>query len=260
MALLGPKNMKALESAKEILTISSVAALIWPLFLFWAAQNEVHLFVWMENDVVLYPSDTTAKASLPFTFRGDSAESATVVTVHIINDGKTVVGSQDELWWLRLRAVNATGAAVVGDIRASPPDIAVRHTEGPDPQTVMFNIGALQPKARIDFTMLLINLERGARPQLELEVQLEGLPRPQHVGWMSPEDLLANRLLPWVFLGILGIFALIRVFEIQKSGELSKQKNVFRFLFIQLIVLIVASFIVGLFATMGLAWLVHRIG
>ena len=230
MALLGPKSMKELENAKEILTIRSVAVLIWPLFLFWAAQNEVHLLVWMENDIVLYPSDATGKASLPFTFRGDSAESATVVTVHIINDGKAVVGSQDELWWLRLRAVNATGAAVVGDIRASPPDIAVRHTEGPDPQTVMFNIGALQPKARIDLTMLLINVERSARPQLELEVQLEGLPRPKRVGWLSPEDLLAGRLFPWVILGILGIFVVIHGFEIQKSGELSEKKNVFLFL------------------------------
>ena len=260
MALLGPKGKKVLDSAKDVLTIRSLGVLIWPLFLFWAAQNQIHLLVWMENDVVLYPSDATTEASLPFTFRGDSATSATVLTVHIINDGKAVIGSPDELWWLRLRAANATGAAVVGEIRPSPPDIVVRHSDVPDPRTVMFEVGALQPKARIELTMLLVNVERGALPELELEVELEGLPRPQRVGWLSPESLLANRLLPWVILGIFTILAVIRGFEIQKTGALSQKKYVFVFLLGQLTLLTLVSFIVGVFATKGLAWLVHRVG
>ena len=149
---------------------------------------------------------------------------------------------------------------MVGDIRVSPRDIVVRYSERPDPQTVMLDVGALQPKARIELTMLLINVEPAALPQLELDVQLEGLPRPRRVGWSSPENLLANRLFPWVILGIFVLFAVIRGFEIQKTNALGEKKSVFRFLLGQLLLLILVSAIAAALATKGLAWLVHRIG
>jgi hypothetical protein len=238
----------------------SVVVLAWPLFLFWTAQNAVHLAVWMEDDVVVYPSETTSDLSLPLTFEGDSARSATVLTVRIVNDGKQVIGSAGALWSLRLRALNATHIAAIGDPETRPADVIVNVRDASGPSMVALEMGALQPKADVRLPVLLVNVPSSERPRLELESNLEGLPRPREVRWSSPQDLLANRLFPWAILGMFGILVGARVLELNKKGEWGEKKNLASFIATQLLFFGLFAVFIGLFVTKGLAWLMYRMG
>lgn len=96
MAMLGLSGKLAtfLAQAHDLLTPKSLIALAWPLFLVWFGRAAIHLLVWFKEDVIVYPSRATRDESLPLSFGGDSARSVTLLPVHIVNDGKRLIGSE----------------------------------------------------------------------------------------------------------------------------------------------------------------------
>lgn len=240
-----------------MLTPKSLLALLWPLLLVWLTQGDQHLLVWHKADVPVYPSRETGNQQLPLTFAGDSAKSVTLLAVHIVNDGKRTIGTETSLWTLRLKAVTSSRVAIVTPIRFHPAGLVVASTPGSDPQTVALNIGAFQPGAQIDVTLMLVNRDERRGPLLELATNLEGLPRD--IGWGSPVDRLGQRLFLPILLGMIVILTALRALELRRQGELTSQKLTLRFIAGQLLLLLIGSAFVGYFITIGLAWVLLRL-
>lgn len=103
---------------------------------------------------------------------------------------------------------------------------------------------------------MLINAER--RPlQLELKTSLERLPR--EIAWGSPLYRLSKRLFLTVFLGVFPILVAVRVWELKRDAQLSRDKLTGRFVAGQVVSLLIASALFGYFVTLGIAWLLLRL-
>jgi hypothetical protein len=170
------------ENIKKVFTLGtyllSLASALGALFLLLVAKNELHLVTWIENDTTIYPSDKTVNEVLPLTFEGVPAKSVRVVSVRISNYGKTVIGKQESKWDFTLASTDATPLAIVGEFVKSP-DVIVFEQLPRDKSRldiVRLQIGALEPKATIEFKVLLVNSTSPKNGGLTIAHGLDGLP------------------------------------------------------------------------------------
>jgi hypothetical protein len=178
---------------------AAVLSILWTIVLLIVAKDDLNLVLWVQGDHVVYPGDATGKRPLPLEYRGASVAAARVVTVKISNFGKQMIGAQDKVWSVSLRAPEASHVVLLDELVRTPTALWVRVADGQAANAVVLEFGAFQPNASVDLRLMLVN-DSSITPILRMTPSLPGLPR--EVVSRSPAELLADRLLPAVFFAL----------------------------------------------------------
>lgn len=235
--------------------LATTASILWSIFLLLVAKNELHLIVWIEQDKLLYPSESTWKEALPLSFQNSTATSVRLLSVKVSNYGKTLIGKQDALWNLSLEAPTSSHLTAFGKPKVSPEATVIRILPGAQPNTLTLELGALEPRASIDLHLMLVNTADKPRSPLEIQPSLVGLPHERVL--RSPAERLFERLALAI---ILSTFLLILVFDGPREyNEAYQHETGSKFVWSligRLLKMLVLAIIGGGFLARGLAYVV----
>ena len=200
--------------------VASVVRLGCSLLIVYLSSGEYDLVVWIQEQTAVYPSKATDDTALPLSFESGEAESVTVVKINVANLGSRSVGKQDAIWRLSITAKDdAARLAILGEVEWDPKNTIVRLVTQASPgPTVAFELGVLQPRAHIDFRLMVVNAPRAGRVRFHATSSLLGLPEP-HVERKPLSQRLGKRLAPWIAAIFFLVFLLEAVQEWRKNPE-----------------------------------------
>jgi hypothetical protein len=180
--------------------IVTAFSIVWAGLLTLAAKNDLHLVAWVEKEVPVYPARDAWEKELPLSYEGTLANSVSVWAVKVSNYGRTLIGRQDDIWRLWLDVPYAERVAVLGPMTANPRAIHVKQAKAEKPTSVMLEFGALEPRAYVDFQLMVVNIDERRRAPLELRTSLAGLPK--EVVSAPPETLIQSKIFRAVFVSM----------------------------------------------------------
>jgi hypothetical protein len=244
------------EGIKYVSLVSGLVGVIVSLAVWAAGKRQAHLVVWLRNDGIIYPAALSSNHSLPLTFAGIPAETASVVTVDISNYGKRVIGNEESSWELALRFPNAAIVAPLGALKTRPAPIVAFVRRQANPKEVAVGMGLLEPGAHIVVSVMLINDRNAGHSRAEAKATLAGL--PVEVTRASPEERLQQRLWIPVTLGIFGAALVVGLRERSSklaAGTSNKAPSVGT----QLGLALILGFLGGYTVSFAMAWLILRI-
>jgi hypothetical protein len=246
---------RATRAAELVLLVSAVVALLSSLVLWRVGKAQLHLVTWVRTTSVVYPAPATGDLTLPLDYDQEPATSVTVLDLNISNFGKQVIGGADTTWRLSLSVPMASHLVALDAPRARPRALVVRRVASADPDAVVLEIGAFEPRAEINLRVAAINPTPREFPDVKAESSLTGL--PVEVTTSSPTSRFGERLfLPLSALYLL-VLSVVASLEWRRDRALGRvERNPVRELVSRAALVLVLSAIVGALTAMGLGLLV----
>jgi hypothetical protein len=184
--------------AEPALKVVGVLSLLWSVVLFLISPNRYDLQIWIDEMKTVYPSRDTKDLELPLSYDGIRASTVKILTVGVQNQGSEAIGELNSKWTLSLGLPKASRLQVVKVLRKRPSSIQFSQRRSISTNQIEFDVGVLQPRARIDLVIIAI-YEMSARfERLRVRTSLPGLPIED--SGSAPKTRLATKfILPlWI--------------------------------------------------------------
>ena len=177
--------------------LATALSIGYSALLVFTAKDELHLVVWVPENIEVYPSEKTSKLELPLQFEGVTARNVRLLSVSVTNYGKATIGDQKSTWRLELDAPEATHLVLVDKLSVSPSATVALVAPNKRPNVLTLELGAMQPRTKIDLRLMLVNASGNTGYPLKIRPDLAGL--PHEILPFSPVSHLTNRLFTPVF-------------------------------------------------------------
>ncbi len=180
---------------------------LWTALFSLAAKNDIDLVVWIEKETSVYPSDATWGKRLPLQLKEQaiSVDSARLYALRVSNYGRTMIGNPEAVWKLFIEAPFSAAVTVL-DTAKSPNDLVAAAQPGEQPNSLLIEVGALQPRASVLLTVMLVNTDENKYPRFVVKPSLSGLPHRLVLG--SPAVLMFETI-AWHVVGSLFVVLLV---------------------------------------------------
>ena len=157
-------------------TITSLLVVITSALLFFVIPEQLQLVVWVKDRTTLYPPEEGPAVPLPLSYDETVAETAVSFNANVSNLGKEVIGSQHQLWRLDIASPSASHMLMIGEIRKKPGNLVVEVADNCAINFACLNLGALEPKAEVEFELVVLNTPDIFMRDIEANSSLNGLP------------------------------------------------------------------------------------
>ena len=181
-------------AAKLIGYIVTAGTIIWTILLSITAKNEINLVVWIEKETSVYPSESSWNKSLPLEINHLSriqVKSANLYAIKVSNYGRTTIGRQDSTWTLFIDAPFSSAIKVM-DWTKQPEGLIAALLPQAKSNGLIIKVGALEPRASISFTAMIVNIDEDKYPRFKIKLSLAGL--PHELVTRSPTESLFEEL------------------------------------------------------------------